>query len=487
MPQPALNINELDGALGVLPSGSRPLAFVGPASSGPIDTPASFARTKDVISTYTAGPLVEAVCHWIERYQQPALVCRTGNTVAASSGTLVTTAFAGSSVPTLTSTPNDDYELYVVFLTGGTVGTLGITLQWSLDGGRTLSAVVSLGTATTYAIPGAGGTTLNFAAGTITAGSILTSRTTAPCWNSTELGTSLDALSNTSTDWELVEIVGPIDATAFDLIETKVAALSTAGKPKAWIGNCRVPTTSETEATYLTAMNTIFSAKATTYGELCYGAIKLTSSVSGRKYKRPFSHAHAAREAFYSEEIDTAYVNLGPFVGVSIRDVNGNADEHDESINPGADDARFSCARTWNEVQGVYPNRPRLFSAAGSDFQLLAHRRVMNLARRALRSYFIRRLNQPVLVDKTTGYILEAEAAEIEQGADAVLRAVLMAKPKASGGGFAQGAFVKISRTDNLLSTKTMTGQARIVPLAYVEFITLDLGFFNPALQVVGT
>jgi hypothetical protein len=211
---------------------------------------------------------------------------------------------------------------------------------------------------------------------------------------------------------------------------------------------------------------------------LCAGAGELTSSASGRKYLRPYAFVEAARQASVSEEINTADVNLGPIVGFSIRDANGNAKHHDESLNPGLDDARFCVARTWEGLQGVYCNRPRLFSAAGSDFQLLTHRRVMNLAHETLRAYFLRRLNSPIRVNKTTGFILESEAAEIEAGALAALEAVLLAKPKASG------CEVSISRTDNLLSTKTITGQARIIPLAYSEFIDLDLGFSNPALQV---
>ena len=65
-----------------------------------------------------------------------------------------------------------------------------------------------------------------------------------------------------------------------------------------------------------------------------------------------------------------------------------------------------------------------------------------------------------------------------------VLRAALMAAPQVSGGGFAGGDFVKLSRTDNLLSTRTLTGQGRLVPLAYVEFLSFGLGFYNPALNV---
>jgi hypothetical protein len=485
MSQPAVTITELDGALGVLPAGQKLHAAVGVASSGPLDTPAAFARSKDIISTFGAGPLVEYGCGYVEKYSKPILLVRTGQTVVGIEGTLVTSV-AGTSVVTLDTTdPNDDYELYFKVIAGGTIGVAGITFQWSLDGGRTLSPVTALGTANTFAFPGSGGVNLDFAAGTLLAGDFVTARTTAPNWNSTELGTALDALKNTTIVWRDVHIVGIIDATAFDLIETKMASLSSSGKPKAWTGNTRKPNIAESEATYAAAMDTIFAAKATTYGQICSGACELTSSVSGRKYLRPVSYAIAALGGSVSEEIDIADVNLGALVGVSIRDVNGNPKHHDESINPGLDDMRFTVLRTWDEVQGVYVNRPRVFSAAGSDFQLVPHRLVMNLGRGALRAYFVRRLNRPILVNKTTGFILEKEALEIEAGAHEAMRAVLMAKPKASGGGFEKGRFVKLSRTDNLLSTKTLTGQARIIPLAYVEFLLWDIGFYNPALQVV--
>lgn len=479
MSQPAVNITELDGALGVLPASSgKLLALIGSASAGTKNVPATFARTRDITSNFVSGPLVEAACHELEVYGRPVVVVRTNDTTAGLPGTPVVTGVAGTSVITLTGVPDDDYELVFKAITGGTRGTAGITFVYSLDGGRTWSPVIALGTATTYVVPGSGSLTINFGVGTLIAGDIATSRTTAPQWNTSDLGTSLDALASSAVTWELVEVVGAIDANAFDTLETKIAALHAAGKERAWIGNTRVPTVGESEATYLAAMNTIFSTKATVRGQLCAGACKLTSSVSGRKYKRPIAFSLAALQAAQSEEINAADINLGSLVGVSIRDVNGNPDEHDESLNPGLDDARFTVLRTWEGEAGVYVNRPRIFSAAGSDYQLLAHRRVMNLGHVALQAYFRRRLNKPILVSAQTGFILEEEALEIESGAVEAMRALLMAKPKASAVTFA------LSRVDNLLSTKTLTGDARIIPLAYSEFINLTVGFLNPALQV---
>ncbi len=489
MTLPSVNITELDGALGVLPPDSGALfAVIGVSTSGAIATPATYARVKDVVAAYGSGPLVEAAAHYIERYGRPVVVIRTGQTTVGTATAIVTSGVTGTSVVTrdVAVVPVGDYELRIRVVVGGTIGVAGITLQWSLDDGRTWSQITALGTANTFTVPAdttpagsaAPGIKVNFAAGTLIANDFVTFRTSAPQWNSAEIGAALDALAASILTWELAIIVGPLDATLFDTVDGKFTSMLAAGKYHAWIGNTRMPTIAEAESAYKTSLDGVFGAKVSIFGELCAGANKMTSSVSSRKYKSPISYIVGAREASVSQEVDTADVNLGTLVGSSIRDANGNVDEHDESVNPGLDDSRFTVLRTWDGLPGVYINRPRIFSAAGSDFQLMPHRRVLNLAHAALRQYFIRRLNHPVLVDKDTGFILESEALEIESGARAAMRSVLLAKPKASGIQFA------LSRTDNLLSTKTLTGQARVIPLAYPETITLDLGFLNPALQV---
>jgi len=482
MTQPAVAITQLDGALGVLPaSAGALLAIIGPASDGPTNEPATFGRAKDVINTFGRGPMPQAAALHIERTGKPVVVIRTATTTAGAAGTVDVDDVDGTSVITVDVdplAPYDDFDVVFEVVTGGTIGVAGITFKYSLDGGHNYSPVTALGTANTYTIPNSG-VVLNFAAGTLVAADEATFRTTAPQWSAAELGAALDALGQSAVTWEIVEIVGPLDGTSFDTVETKFAGFFTRGKYHAWMGHFRMPTDGESEATYLAAFNTAFGSKSTTFGTVCYGACDLTSAVDGRKYRRPPLFAVASREAASSHEVNAADTNLGALVGVSIRDANGNPRHHDETLNPGPDDARAYVLRTWdNGPQGVYVNRPRLLSAAGSDFELLPHRRVMNIALSALRAYFIRRLSKPIQVDATTGFILEEEALDIEAGAEAAMTAVLLAKPKASGIQFA------LSRTDNLLSTKTLTGDARIIPLGYPEFINLSVGFLNPALQV---
>lgn len=478
MTLPAVTITELDGALGILPpSAGRLFALVGVSSSGPLNTPATYARIKDLVADLGVGPLVEAAAHSIEKYGRPVVVVRTGQTNAGDYGAIDDAGVTGTSVVTAAATePLDDYEVIFQVVSGGTIGVAGITLRYSLDGGRTFSPVTALGTADSFAISGTG-VEVDFAAGTLVAADAFSFRTTAPRWDLTELADGLEALKNTAAAWELVQVVGDCDGDALDAIDLKITGMAQVGKYHAFIASFRMPDEGESEASYLSAFAGEFGSKATVHGAVCAGASRFPSSVSGRRFRRPVAFTYAAREASVSEEVNVADINLGTLPG-SIRDRLGNPEEHDEAVNPGLDDARAVTLRTWDGVAGVYVTRPRLLSPEGSDFHLLPHRRVLNLAAAALRGYFLRRLNKPVRVDKVSGFILEEDAREIESGANAALRSVLLAKPKASASQFV------LSRTDNLLSTKTLTGQARVTPLAYPEFIELDLGFLNPALQV---
>jgi hypothetical protein len=484
MSQPSLTLFELDGALGAQPSGDPLLAFAGVSSIGPIATPAAFARTKDVMASFGVGPLVEAACFYIQTYKKPALIVRTAQTTPATNGTLVTAGFTGTSVPSVTagSLANGDYDLAFKVINGGTRGTIGITFQWSDDGGKSWSATTGLGVATTFAFPGLGGIGFDFGVGTFIANDIVTLRTSAPNFNSADIGAALAALRLSTFAWDIVHIRGALDATLFGAVGTAFGSMP----EKMWVGHFRMPNVGESESAYLTAFNTAFSALATTYGCLGFAAAKVTSGTNYHQYRQPTATPFAALLGSVSEEVDVSQIDIGLLTGVDIRDLNGNPDEHDESANPGGDDARAVTLRTWDGEQGVYVNNPRLFSAAGSDFEFAQHRRVMNLAKRALRIYMQRRLSKPIIVNAKTGYILESQALAIEAGANAAVRAVLMSKPKCSGGAFDNGrGFLKLSRTDNLLSTKTLTGQAGIIPLAYPKTIILEIGFRNPALQVL--
>lgn len=485
MTVPSITLVEQDGNIGVLPPGQKILAIIGTSTTGTKNAPAAYASQAAVVAAFGQGPLVEAAAYHINTKRQPVLLVRSEQTTAGTMGTIDVTGVTGTATDTsVTGVPSDDMDLWCKVITGFTAGVTGGVIQLSYDGGRTYGPSQAQGTSLSIPFTDCGSAAFTLVTSkTLVAGDIIKTRTTAPKWNATDLTAAVAALGLSVQPWELCEIYGAMSASEFDTCVTAFSGLTS----KSWIGHVAMPTSAQTEATYLSALVTSHGSKSTTQGVLCAGACKLVSAVSGRQYRRPIVIPVATLAASVDESVDLAQTTLDALPGVAIRDANGNPDEHDETANPGLDDARFCTLRTVDGKQGVFVNNPRLFSPAGSDFQFLQHRRVMNLAKTILSAYFIDRLSKGITVNSSTGFIDDAEADEIEKGADAVMRAGLLAKPKVSGGGVGgkRTRFVQVSRTDNLLSTSTMTVQASVIPLAYTKAINITLGFKNPALQVI--
>lgn len=474
--QPNIQTITRDGALGALPpSSGRPLALVGACSAGPLITPTTYARDAAVIATFGAGPLVEDACYHIQRTGKPVLLVRTAATNVGGYGTPVDEVEGTSVVTVVTGTePHDSYDFIFEVVTGGTRGTAGITYRTSLDNGTNWSPVTALGVATGITAPGNVG--LAFAAGTLLAGDRFSVRTTAPRWNDTDLLAALNKLGQSSIPWEQVSIVGAVNATSAGVIETWMQGLAAKSRNRNYLANTRLPNAAESEAAYLASLNTDFESFMTKHGAICAGAADIVSAVSGRNYRAPILRAVASRSASVDVHINIAELDLGALAGVRIRDELGNAKHHDESLNPGLDDAGFITLRTWDDEPGVYINRPLLKSGPSSDFQIIPHRRVMNAGIDAVLPYLRRRLSKMLLIDATSGFILELDRIEIEKRIVSALSARLL------DGGRASAVSAAVSKTDNILSTKTLTVEFRIVPLGYPEAIVLTVGFLNPAL-----
>ena len=486
MTNPQVRFTEQDGALGVISNpGARPAAVFGPSSTGVAASPQSFGTSKALISYAGKGPAVELAARMIDVYGLPVVFCRTA--AATNTGDYGTVALTGTgtSVPSSDGTvePYDDYDVSIVVVAGGTVGTTGITYQWSLDGGNTYSATTALGTANSITISD-GNVKINLAAGTLVAGDEITCTTQAPIPTTTEAGAALDALSASSKDWAIACAAFDVDASMFSAIETKITGMATIGREVAWIGGFRRLESGESEATYATAFGSAFSSLSSTRGSMCYADAITVSAVSSRLYRRSTVFAFAPLQCSLSEERNAAEVNLGALPGIGLYDTNGNALAHDERVVPNGDSLRAVTLTTFppnpSSPKGIYVTRPRTMASPGSDFELLPYRLVMNLAKDALRAHYTRRLNSTLFVNASTGYIRETDAIAWEKGGSSALNSVLGGtRPKASGWS------VSVARNDNILSTKTVNVTARIQPVGYAEYIEITIGFENPVIVAV--
>lgn len=488
MTVPNVTFRVLNGKLGVrAPGGVEKMAVVGPCSSGAVNTPTRHVRSDDLLATYVSGPAAELAVGAIERWKADVLMVRATASTPGAYGDIDVTNVTGASVVTVDETthPDDDYEVVVEIVEGGTVGTDGITYRTSLDNGRTWSPVLALGTANTLTIANSGGIKFALAAGTLLADDTWSIPAIAPASSTADLLAALAPLKASQQDWEAVWIVGPVDAAAAAVIQTFLSGLeATTGKSrKAYVG-ARVPNAGETEAAYLTALSTDFAGFAEKKITCCAGAARVLSARPGRPFifRRSALFAIAGLPAALPLSTDMAQTvdaTPGGLPGVWLYDSNGNQVEHDEMLNPGLSDARFLTLRTWAGKTGVYVNDPVTLEAVGGDFHLDQMVRILCKYCTTARSALVDEVSRALDLNRQTkganiaGAPTEAECQRIDARVREALLAVL--RTHVSGVEFA------MHRDDLVLTTQKLNADGGIFFKGYPKAIEFTVAAINPA------
>ena len=470
MPIPDVTINVQDGALGLVPSlNNNVVACVGVSSAGTANAVLSFGagNVQAVTDALGTGPLVETAAALVQAGIN-VVTCKATTSTPGSQGAVTPTG-GGTSVMTTTGTARDSYDVVVLVTKAGTNNVGDSAFKVSLDGGLNYGPETALPVAASYLVPNTG-ITLVFGAGTLVAGGTYSFTATGPVFDNTNLNTALTALMADARTWFLLNVVGiPADATAmqtfFGTISTQMA--SAAAKYRYARAVLSAPW-GLTDAALITAMQALSSTRMSIAADWN----RLTSAVSGASLKRGTSLILSLRAGQVDPGTDVAQFDLGALPGVV--SINRN-----EEATPGLDVVGYSTLRTFIGAPGFYPTNFRLFGGPTSDFQFLQHGRCIDIACQVARVGYLRFLNSNLLVDKTTGKILESEAARIEAYVNAQLRAAL------SQPGYVTDVYTVVDRTNNILSTNQLLAAVRVIPKAYAKNIAVTIGFFNPSLNPV--
>ena len=388
-----------------------------------------------------------------------------GDTVSISTSGVVTPTGTGVQVFTVSAaSPVDAYTGTITFVSGGANGTA--TFTHSLDNGNTVSPVLLVPASGLYVIPDTG-LVLGFT-GAITAGDYFTFTTSSASFSTTDLANAMTAILADPRQWAFIHVVGApatsaASATLLASLDTQLGLAANAFRFARGMVECFA----DTDSGSLTA----FAASASTRVMACAQTANLTSAINGRILPRNTAWLASARASKVPPSEDLGRVNSGACTGV----VKLN---RDEQATPGLDAGRFTTLRTIIGRQGYYITNGRLMAPAGSDFVYLQNGRVMDIAAATVRQALLIYLNDSVRVDPTSGFILEADARQIESYVDGQLRAALTQQ------GYASDLSFQVSRTQNILSTNTLATTTRVTPLGYAKAITVDIGFVNPALII---
>jgi hypothetical protein len=468
IPEATLTIR--DGALGVaLASFTGVSAKVGCCSSGTAYEVVEVSNQQTLIDTFGRGPLVEAVAHQLAVAGGPVLCCKSPSSTAGAASA-VTPVGTGTSVMTVTGAALDAYQAIVLIVqAGASLAALTATFKYSLDNGRTYSAEIAMPVAGVYAVPNTG-LTLTFAAGTFVAADTYTFTSTGPSSTLVETMLAVDAVLADSQQVFNIHVLGiPADLTAaaalFSALDTKMSSAATT-LFRYLYSTMELPVATDA------AIKAAFLSLSSTRVEVAAGFLNLSSAINGSAYNRPAGWVSTARAAAVVPSEDLGRVATGPCKGVV-------ALTRDEYQTSGLDVARFTTMRTHVGRQGSYLTSGRILAATGSDFQLIQHRRVMDLASATVRNAQLEYLNDSVRVDATTGLILETDARTIDAKIEGAMRAAV------SQPGYASEVSALVDRTVDILSTQTLRVKYRVTPLGYAKTIDGEIGFFNPALQPV--
>jgi Protein of unknown function (DUF2586) len=421
---PSVGITKLDGQTGVVrPSATGVLAILAASSAGPLLTPITYVKPDLVAADFVSGPLPELATYHMPNSGKPIVAVRVTPGTPGAYGT-VTNAGNGTAVPVAkaATTPSDSFDILITFVTGGALGTTGITYTYSFNGGPP-SAVQALGTALEIAIPNTGAAfTLGTAPQTILANQTLACSTTRPKLTTADLtgaNGAFEALRVTSSPFEAVLVDGDADAAMVTAADTWVKTMNLAGKYPIVILTARPMTAVETEAAYKTALQGIFSASTSLDVVVCADEADLTSAIRGITQPRPVGLFVATRAMSVDRGVEPAYVALGPLPGARLADARGNPKNHDEAKYPGLDDLRLTTLRSFEGLAGAFITNTRMLSPVGSDYVFLPHARVMNRAAEIAYQVLTQQLSVAVAKNPKPGpngerYIDETVAQRIE-------------------------------------------------------------------------
>lgn len=463
---PNVTISKTDRNLGVAADTDRILAIIGTSLAGETGKAFAFSNTNDAEEEYEGGPLLEAAGYMITE-GVPIVTIRATPSVAGAYGAIDDDGVTGSATVVATggTHPDADYDAAVEVLVGGALGTAGIVYRWTLDGGVNWSLPTSLGTGLVIALPGDVSFTLSAATDTLAEGDRWSVTTTGPKLSSSDLTPAFEALKDYSGEWLRVLVLTHADATILAACHAFATSFHKEGKYPEVITNLRPRGLAEERPDYQAALAAevaeVQSSEVSPVADQC----EVVSALSGRRLRMLAAIPYAARLMLIDDSRDAAEKALGALPNVFLTTAAGERRYHDERRWEGLDALGITTLRTFGGrpiSPGVYINNPRLLSGAGSDYRYFQLSAILNRIIETAFSLLNERLSARVLLN-SEGKIREDVASTVEEAASAELRTLY------SDPGRVSNVRLKLSRTDNVLSTDTISFTVEAQPLAYTK------------------
>jgi hypothetical protein len=473
MSLPDVNLNIQDGALGVSvndPSGLH--VKIGVSSQGEINKFMIFSSDdkEAVAKKLGTGPLVDSIFDAFSAGASTIYAVKATKGVEGSLGAIeADTNNTGIGDMTASGTPLDGYEVIVEILDEG--GLNEATFRYSLDGGDIFSPKLTVPVDGNYELTGTG-VTLSFNEDATTpsdsfkVGDKWTFNTEAPKPSIGTIGDAIDAALESNLEYEFIHVVGESDSSMWAALDAKATEAEANFKYIHFLAEAYSPQEGEDVDAWVQNLVQERESIASTRVAVCAGRLEIADSDAGVVIERNGAGKYSGR---------LASIHVGRSPGrVMEGSVPGAVEIRPQGINSGhieaLDKAGFITFRQYEGYSGIYVTNGRMLAPEGSDYSYVELRRPMDKACRATRKKALLYVQDEVEINED-GTIKSVDnfKAHVQQALDEMV----------DSGEISSGRVI-IPLDQNILSTSTLRGKIKIIPLAIMREIDFDISYENP-------
>ncbi|WP_027364021.1 DUF2586 domain-containing protein [Desulfotruncus alcoholivorax] len=470
MPLPDVNINILDGGLGMLPSGSAGLqAKIGVCSAGTVGQIVSVTDPGKIKDLFGTGPLCGALYDAFAAGARVVYAVKASSDIAGTIGSITATKTGQGNI-TASGSPLDAYEAVVVIVDSGAKNAA--TFKYSLDGGDNFSEKITVPTGLSYVVPDTG-ITLEFTEfATYPDQSFLADdkyefKTKAPQASVNSVNNAIEVLLDSSYLYEFIHVVGESDAAMWAALDVKALEAEAKFRFIHFLAEAAAPAEGDTVDQWVADLLAAKASFASTRVSICAGQLELIDMGTGRSVTRNGAGIYSGRVSSIPVQQSPGKVMTGSLPAViGLRPVGIN-DGHILAL----DEAGFITFRQYIGLNGFYVTNGRIAAEVISDFRFVEVRRPMDKACSLVRTAGLRYEHaeiDPLNQDKSLSAIEASLTAPLD----------IMA-----GNGEIAGGRVVIPRDQDVLATSTLRVKVRIVPMATMRWLELEIGYENPFQQ----
>lgn len=464
---PGVRTEVVDGGLGMIADaadGQR--AIVGVSSKGALNVPISFSDPTQAVVKLGVGPLASAVVWQLQKAGGSVVAVRSAADIA---GTIEADVNNAAQTVGASGSPLEALDLVVTIVQDGAVGAAAFT--YSLDGGDTVSQAFA--TAAVFEIQGTGVTLAFTSLDPYVLGSKYRWAVTAPEATVGNVQSAVRALLDTTLLFEYVHVAQGSDNGVWATLAALREEAISKGRRIFMIAEAEPPANDpDVWVQTLLSQKELFEA----VGVLISAAfMEVVDPITGRLVVQNLAHELGARLSRTKVSENPGWVQRGSIQGGIVAapfaaSEFGKKPLYNNGHALALDTAGFTAIMQHPNRGGYYFVDGRMAAPRTSDYSSVPNERVMNkavtLAEAALTDH-VQAAVDPVDLDVSlAGLVADAEAP---------LR-LMTALGEITGGR------VVIPPGQDILSSRTLLVQVRIIPLGYLRDIVLDIGLENPYL-----